>query len=91
VAVKNTGRKENLTNAGKGRPKGVQNKATREIKEAAKSLVERPEYVASLQQRIDEGKAPHMETLLFHYAYGKPKDTVEVPDGIKLIVQWERE
>lgn len=62
---------------GGGRPKGVPNKASREIKEAARALVERPEYVASLQQRIDGGKAPHMETLLFHYAYGKPKEQHE--------------
>ena len=25
----------------------------------------------------DSGKAPHMETLLHFYAYGKPKETVE--------------
>lgn len=75
---------------GGGRPKGVPNKAAREIKDAAKALVERPAYVASLQQRIDDGKAPHMETLLFHYAYGKPKDVTEHQGQVRLRVTWEQ-
>lgn len=73
-----------------GRPKGVTNKNTREIKNAATALVEDPKYLASLQHRLMSGKAPHMETLLFHYAYGKPKDITEHQGAIKLRVMWEQ-
>jgi hypothetical protein len=73
---KKRGRKENLTNAGKGRPPGTLNKVTREIKDAARALVEDEGYVSRLRDRLRAGKAPHMETLLFHYAYGKPKEDV---------------
>ena len=64
-------------NAGKGRPKGCTNKVTREIKDIATGLLTDPVYQAELRLRLNTGKAPHMETLLHHYAYGKPKDTVE--------------
>lgn len=63
--------------AGPGRPKGALNKATREIKDIAAGLLSDPAYVESLRRRLTSGKAPHMETLLHHYAYGKPKESVE--------------
>ena len=66
----------------RGRPKGVPNKATREIKEAARALLERPAYLVSLRRRVDAGEAPHMETLLHHYAYGKPKDEAPPPQWL---------
>ena len=69
---------ENLRKGG-GRPKGVPNKATREIKAASRALVEDPSYVESLKRRLRSGRAPHMETLLHYYAYGKPKETVDMP------------
>lgn len=65
-----------------GRKKGTPNKATREIREAARAVLERPEYLAGLQARIDAGSAPAIEGLLYHYAYGKPKDTVLVEGSI---------
>jgi hypothetical protein len=60
-----------------GRPKGIPNKNTRAIKEFASELLSDPAYVAELKLRLQSGKAPHMETLLHHYAYGKPKEQVE--------------
>ena len=57
------------------RPKGSLNRATREIREASRLLLANPEYQASLRARLIAGKAPHMETLLHQYAWGKPKDT----------------
>lgn len=62
---------------GRGRPKGVPNKATREIKDAARALVESPTYRTKLKERLEDGKAPHMETLLHHYAYGQPKHVID--------------
>jgi hypothetical protein len=61
-----------------GRPTGALNKATREIREAARAILERPEYRIFLQERLDAGKAPHMETLLHHYASGKPKEQLDI-------------
>jgi hypothetical protein len=74
-------RKRLPPNAGKGRPKGSLNKNTKAIKDASALLLGDKAYQASLKQRLVEGKAPHMEVLLHHYAHGKPKDTVQV-DGV---------
>jgi len=60
-----------------GRKPGSVNKTTREIREFSRAILERPEYVASLKARLDAGEAPHMESLLFYYGYGKPKETIE--------------
>lgn len=64
-----------------GRPKGVENKATREIKDAARKLLEAKTYQDSLRERLEAGKAPHMEALLHYYAYGKPKERVAIEGG----------
>lgn len=61
-----------------GRPKGSPNKASLEIKAFSQGvLLDDPAYVASLKRRLKSGEAPHMETLLAHYGYGKPVDRVE--------------
>lgn len=65
-------------NAGKGRPKGALNKSTRDIQEFSRATLEDPEYVRELKTRLRRGKAPHVETLLYHYAFGKPKETLNV-------------
>lgn len=70
-----------------GRKKGVINKATREIKDFARNILERPEYIASLKRRLDKGDAPHMETLLHHYAYGKPREGMDVSGEI--VMRWQ--
>lgn len=72
-----------------GRPKGSLNRTTLEVREFARHQIEDPEYQASLRRRMIAGKAPQMEMLLFHYAYGKPVERHEVnayaraagPDG----------
>jgi hypothetical protein len=65
---------KNLKRGGQpGRTKGVPNKATVEVKEAARQLVEQADYRAALARRLRSGRlAPAMETTLWHYAYGKP-------------------
>jgi hypothetical protein len=60
-----------------GRPKGVPNVATREIKEWAARWLKSPAYLANAQERVLEGRADHLETLWHHYAFGKPKDTIK--------------
>lgn len=64
-------------NAGKGRPKGAKNKRTIAAKEFADAMLGRPAYKKKLQERIDKGRAPHMEQLLWFYRHGKPKETVK--------------
>ena len=70
-----------------GRPKGTPNKVTAEVREVAQSIVEDPIYREVLKQRLLMGKlAPAMESMLWHYAYGKPKERVELSttDGLPL-------
>lgn len=70
-----------------GRPKGVPNKVTLEVREAAASIVDDPVYRANLASRARRGKlAPAIESMLWHYAKGKPKETVEHsgPGGVPL-------
>ena len=77
-----------------GRPKGVPNKATLEVKELARSLVEDPVYRKKLQAslRKRKGVAPAVETMLWHYAYGKPKEQIEIDArvGVGVLVIEER-
>lgn len=85
MPVKKTGRKENLTNAGKGRPKGVLNKVTREIKDICSRLVHDETYQVEFAARLHEGKlAPAIECMVWHYAFGKPKETVDIQGEIKV-------
>ena len=59
------------------------NKATQEIKEFARNILMSDSYRNSLVQRIEAGKAPHIEVLLHHYAFGKPKHTYVEPAPAK--------
>lgn len=65
----------------KGRAKGLLNKVTREIREFARSVLEQPIYQRRLRKMFSDQKPEeipgHFVTLLYHYAYGKPKETVE--------------
>ncbi len=67
---------------GPGRPKGSLNKTTTEVRDLARQIVDDPEYRQALKLRVSLGEAPHMETLLWHYAYGKPKETVALEGSL---------
>ena len=67
-----------------GRPKGVLNKVTREVKAFSQGVLEDPAVQAMLLSQARRGKlAPAVMTLLFHYAYGKPKETVALEGGLE--------
>jgi hypothetical protein len=68
----------------RGRQPGVPNKATREVKALAQSILEDPEVQQRMLLDARKGKlAPPVMTMLFHYAYGKPKDRLEVEGTIR--------
>jgi hypothetical protein len=62
---------------------GTKHKATQEVREASRRLVEDPIYRANLKARLDAGTAGPMETLLWKYAYGEPSKT---PDGAASVI-----
>jgi hypothetical protein len=62
-----------------GRKKGTPNKATTEVGQFFRGVLESQTYRQTLTRRLEEGKvAPAVEALAFHYAYGKPKETIAV-------------
>lgn len=64
-----------------GRRKSTLNKTSIEVRELAREFVADPAYRRSLRQRVIQGRAQHIETLLWHYAFGKPKEQVEPSGG----------
>lgn len=73
---------------GGGRPKGVPNRATREIKDLSRRLLEDEDYQAALRRRLLRGNAGAVEPLLYHYAYGKPRETQDVNVSGGLVFRW---
>lgn len=72
---------------GGGRPKGVLNKVTHEVRELAQTIVNDPVGLEKMRQLYRAGRLnPTIVTRLFEYAYGKPKETIalEGQDGTPL-------
>ena len=67
-----------------GRKAGTPNKATVEIRELARSLLEDPAYQEKLKRRLRSGRAQQIEGLLYHYAYGKPVQKVALSGELTL-------
>lgn len=76
---------------GGGRPKGVPNKATVEFRLAARAFCESPAYRASAEQRMIDGRAPHLEIFFLGHAHGKPVDRVELSGGVTHTIYTWRE
>ena len=67
-----------------GKVKGTLNTATLEIRLAARQIVEDPVYREKLIAAARERKlAPAVECLLLYYAYGKPKEVVDVSVSVQ--------
>ncbi len=67
-----------------GRQKGTPNKATAEARSICTAILGDPTYRATLLVRAHAGTLPPaVETMLWHYAYGKPTDIVDVTVGAR--------
>ena len=64
---------------GPGRPKGSLNQRTIEAKALARQLVSNPTYLQNLQTALENRTVDtSIEAMIWHYAYGKPKESVEI-------------
>ena len=71
-----------------GRKRGTPNRASAEMKEFLRSVIEDPDYQDALRARMIAGKAAHMEQLAAYYTLGKPQEQVQVqtsPNMAKLL------
>ena len=73
----------------RGRPKGAKNKKTveRDLMTWAIEHFNSAAYAKSAQARIDQGKAPHLESYWLNKLKGKPKEETEVKGT--LVLRWE--
>jgi hypothetical protein len=70
-----------------GRKKGTPNKATVEAKAACAEIVDNPRYRKKLLAKACKGTLPPaVETMLWHYAKGKPKETVALEGDLDVSV-----
>ncbi len=63
---------------GPGRPKGAENQKTKEARGIARKLATDKTYQANLIKRLIEGTAGPMEPCIWQYAFGKPKDSLDL-------------
>ncbi len=70
--------------AGPGRPKGSQNRATKEFKQWAENFLKSEAYRRSAEQRILRGRSPQLEVYIAQLMYGKPKDQVEMSGTVQM-------
>jgi hypothetical protein len=71
-----------------GRKKGTPNKSTTEVGQFFRQILESKTYQANLTKRFKAGKvAPALETLAFHYVYGKPKEQHELSGSVETVTR----
>jgi hypothetical protein len=76
-----------------GRRTGSRNKVTQVAQQLASGLVNDQEYLKRLKARLESGKiAPAIEVMLWAYAHGKPKESIELsgPGGGPIVTQIAR-
>jgi hypothetical protein len=87
--MRNSNSLRNLKRGGSpGRPKGVPNKITVEARDLAQKLLDDPKYADGFKKRLLAGElAPALESMVWHYAYGKPIERLEVdaPEPVQVI------
>jgi hypothetical protein len=55
---------------------------TAEIQEFCRRFISSPRYREKLKERIEAGQAQQMEVLIWHYAYGKPREVQAAPAAL---------
>ena len=92
VSVKKTAQKRFVKGGapGPGRPKGMQNKTTREVKEFLAELCNKVPVQEAVEARIVKGDAVAFFRALEHVV-GKPKENEGQPLKIEAIFRWEGE
>lgn len=62
-----------------GRTRGTLNKTTADVAAAARALVEDSVYQVGFKARLQTGDLPPaVEAMLWHYAYGKPTEHLQL-------------
>lgn len=63
------------------------------IKQWSKEILESQAYRDAVKMRLISGKAPALEKMLFHYAYGKPPESmiVEVGSTLAEVIAFSRD
>ncbi len=62
-----------------GRPRGATNHATSLIRAKCLALIKDPNYQADFKRRLSAGQLPPvLEAMTWHYAIGKPPESLEV-------------
>ena len=68
-----------------GRAKGTQNRVTVLHREFCEQLITDEEYQLNLLMRLRSGRChPAVETLIWYYARGKPRETLDVTNNLQL-------
>lgn len=71
----------------KGKPRGAVNHATREIRDVTRQLFD-DAYFANVRVRLSEGTLPAaVECRLLAYAYGEPKQSIELDANLKAVTK----
>ena len=75
---------------GPGRPKGSLNQRTIEAKALARGLLNDPTYRQNLQADLKNRKVEaSIEAMLWHYAYGRPKESLELSWNLEKLTDTE--
>ena len=62
----------------RGRPKGAINMTTRMVQDFCRRVVGDPEYQKNFLERARNGTLGQMESVCWAYAFGKPKEQLDV-------------